>query len=124
MLNITRTNTFSAAHLLPLTPENHKCRGMHGHSYEVTVEVTGDVDDAGWIIDTGLIDKAYGYIHAMLDHKTLNEVAGLENPTTENLVVWLWEKFHKTFGDMRNIHKIGITVKEGSRSTAFYDGVV
>jgi len=124
MLKITRTNTFEAAHFLPLTPEGHKCRGMHGHSYEVTVEVTGDADDAGWIIDTALIDSAYSYIHALLDHKTLNEVAGLENPTTENLVVWLWERFHKTFGDTQNVFKIGVTVKEGRRSTAFFDGVV
>tara|TARA_R110002020_G_scaffold87892_3_gene216316 strand:+ start:4271 stop:4642 length:372 start_codon:yes stop_codon:yes gene_type:complete len=122
MLKITRRNSFEAAHHLPLTPDGHKCKGVHGHSYECVVEICGEVDALGWIVDTANIDNAFASVHALVDHKVLNEVPGLENPTTERLVVWLWQRFNKTFGDLSNVHSIGVTVQESPRSTAFYDG--
>lgn len=120
MLKITRRNHFEAAHHLPQTPKGHKCRNMHGHSYELVVEISGDMDSSGWIIDTAQIDTVFGIIHNQLDHKVLNDV--VENPTTENLAIWCWEKFHKSFGDINNIHKIAVEVQESPRSTAYYDG--
>ena len=122
MIKITRKNKFEAAHYLPLTPEGHKCRNMHGHSYKVIVEIIGDTNGKGWIVDTAQIDNAFKCIHAMLDHKVLNDVEGLENPTTEILAVWLWKKFNVTFGDLRNVYRIGVVVEEGENSTASYNG--
>ena len=120
MLKITRRNHFEAAHHLPQTPRGHKCRNMHGHSYEVVVEISGSIDEAGWIIDTAQIDTVFGMIHTQLDHGCLNNV--IENPTTENLAVWCWEKFHKSFGDISNIDRIAVEIQESPRSTAYYDG--
>jgi len=122
MLKITRTNSFQAAHFLPKVPEGHKCRKMHGHSYKCTVTLCGTVSALGWIEDTGMIDVAFKAVHKQLDHDLLNQIPGLENPTTENLVVWLWNIFHKTFGDMKNITEVGVLVHEGENSTAYYDG--
>jgi len=122
MLKITRRNSFEAAHFLSKVPADHKCSGMHGHSYAVVVEITGSTDSLGWIVDTAQIDAAFGYIHAMLDHKVLNEVEGLENPTTEILVQWIHEKFNKTFGDLSNVVNVAVRVQESPRSTAYYDG--
>lgn len=122
MLKITRTNSFQAAHFLPKVPEGHKCRKMHGHSYKVTVTLVGTVSSLGWIEDTGMVDHAFQHVHKQLDHDLLNQIPGLENPTTENLVVWLWNIFYKTFGDMQNITEVGVLVHEGENSTAYYDG--
>ena len=122
-LKIFRSATFEASHFLPNTPEGHKCRNMHGHSYRVTIELTGKVGaSSGWILDTAEVDRAFSYMHKRLDHHLLNEIEGLENPTTELLAAWIWERLHKVWGDCSTIHKIGVTVHEGRRSAAFYDG--
>ena len=120
MLKITRRNHFEAAHHLPQTPEGHKCRNMHGHSYELVVEITGAIDKAGWIIDTAQIDSIFGLIHGLLDHSVLNDV--IDNPTTENLAIWCWERFYRSLGDVANIERIAVEVQESPRSTAYYDG--
>jgi 6-pyruvoyltetrahydropterin/6-carboxytetrahydropterin synthase len=86
---------FEAAHLLPRAPEGHKCRRLHGHSYRVEIEVAGEVDPAtGWLIDYAEIKQACAPLHAALDHRYLNEVEGLENPTSENLARWIWDRLH------------------------------
>jgi len=122
MLVITRTNSFEAAHFLPKVHEKHKCRRVHGHSYELRAEIKGTVDDKGWILDTAQLDSIFTTIHKQLDHQTLNEVEGLENPTTENLAVWCWTRFNKCLGDNPRVDGIAITIRESPRSTAYYDG--
>lgn len=123
MYRITRDNFFEAAHFLPNVPEGHKCKNMHGHSYRVTVQLDGVIDEhLGWIIDTAEIDAAFSEAKEILDHKVLNEVEGLENPTTEVLSRWLWEFFRSRLNNGR-ICKITITVGESPRSTAIYDGL-
>ena len=122
MLKITRTNTFEAAHHLPLTPAGHKCKNVHGHSYSVTVGISGSNNELGWIVDTAQVDMAFRAIHEQVDHKTLNDVHGLENPTTENLVIWVWNHFNKVFTGVANINEIGVTIQESPRSTAYYNG--
>ena len=83
---------FEAAHFLPNVEEDHKCARMHGHSYQVTVHVEGEVGgQSGWVTDYATISKAFDAIHRQLDHRVLNEVAGLENPTAENLAMWIWD---------------------------------
>lgn len=92
-MEIWKEFSFEAAHLLPNLPDGHKCKRLHGHSFRVRIFVTGDLDpDLGWVMDFGDIKKAFKPILNQLDHHYLNEIAGLENPTTEVLARWIWEK--------------------------------
>jgi 6-pyruvoyltetrahydropterin/6-carboxytetrahydropterin synthase len=84
---------FEAAHLLPRVPVGHKCARLHGHSFKVELAVAGGVDpNTGWFIDFGELYDAWKPLYDMLDHHYLNEVEGLENPTSEVLAKWLWDK--------------------------------
>lgn len=90
---ISRQYRFEAAHRLPHVPEGHKCARLHGHSFRVTITVRGDVDPRfGWICDFAEIDEAFRPLHRILDHHYLNEVPGLENPTSELLARWILER--------------------------------
>ena len=85
--------SFEAAHRLPNVAPNHKCARLHGHSFNVRVTVTGPVDPKlGWVIDFADVKHAFAPLHAQLDHYYLNEIEGLENPTSEVLAIWLWER--------------------------------
>lgn len=85
--------TFEAAHRLPNLPEGHKCRRLHGHSFRVRVWVSGPVDpETGWVMDFSDIKKACAPIVDRLDHYYLNEIEGLENPTSENIARWIWQR--------------------------------
>ena len=84
---------FEAAHDLPTFPPDHKCRRLHGHSFRFDVIVEGEVDpQKGYLIDYGDIKKVVDPIVRRLDHYYLNEIAGLSNPTSENLAKWLWDQ--------------------------------
>ncbi len=85
--------TFEAAHHLPNTPEGHKCRRLHGHSFRVQVCLAGPVDPlAGWVMDFDHVKAACEPARLALDHYCLNDIAGLENPTSENVARWLWRR--------------------------------
>ncbi|KUI99195.1 6-carboxytetrahydropterin synthase QueD [Vibrio sp. MEBiC08052] len=85
--------TFEAAHHLPYVPEGHKCGRLHGHSFLVRVSVEGEVDpQTGWVIDFAEIKAAFKPIYQRLDHYYLNEIEGLENPTSEVLARWIWHE--------------------------------
>jgi 6-pyruvoyltetrahydropterin/6-carboxytetrahydropterin synthase len=85
--------TFEAAHRLPNVPVGHKCSRLHGHSFRVQVHVCGPIDPHfGWVVDFGDIKQAFAPILEQLDHYYLNDIHGLENPTSENLAVWIWRK--------------------------------
>lgn len=84
---------FEAAHRLPRVPAGHMCARLHGHSYWVRVTVRGPVDPTmGWVVDVTTITAATEPLRARLDHRCLNEIDGLANPTSENLAVWLWDE--------------------------------
>jgi 6-pyruvoyltetrahydropterin/6-carboxytetrahydropterin synthase len=84
---------FEAAHRLPNLPDGHKCKRLHGHSYRVRVCVQGEPDpELGWIVDFADIEQACEPTRRRLDHYYLNEIEGLENPTSEILARWLWER--------------------------------
>jgi 6-pyruvoyltetrahydropterin/6-carboxytetrahydropterin synthase len=83
---------FEAAHLLPNVPPGHKCARLHGHSYRVRVHVSGPVDPwTGMVVDFAEIARRFDPLHDRLDHRYLNEVEGLDNPTSENLARWIWD---------------------------------
>jgi len=84
---------FEAAHYLPNVPEGHKCRRMHGHSFRGEVGVRGHIDPhTGWLIDFADLKRAVDPVVARLDHYLLNEIEGLDNPTSENLAAWIWQQ--------------------------------
>ncbi len=92
-MDIYKAFTFEAAHSLPNTPEGHKCRRLHGHSFRVEVHVSGPVDaHRGWVIDFGDIKTAFKPLYERLDHYHLNEIEGLDNPTSENIARWIWSR--------------------------------
>ena len=93
MYELTRRFKFEAAHRLPHVPDGHKCARLHGHSYQATVHLRGDADpQLGWVIDFGEIDRICAPLREQLDHRCLNEIAGLENPTSEILARWIYER--------------------------------
>jgi 6-pyruvoyltetrahydropterin/6-carboxytetrahydropterin synthase len=87
---IAKRFTFDAAHRLDRLPPTHKCHGMHGHTYVVEIIFAGPVDDMGFVIDYADIDGMWQPLHAVLDHKVLNEVPGLAVPSTEHLAGWIF----------------------------------
>ncbi|MGB3051745.1 MAG: 6-carboxytetrahydropterin synthase QueD [Polyangiales bacterium] len=90
-MEIWKEFSFEAAHLLPNVPDGHKCKRLHGHSYRVRVCVEGEPDsELGWVIDFAAIKEACDPIRHRLDHYYLNEIEGLENPTSEVLAAWIW----------------------------------
>jgi 6-pyruvoyltetrahydropterin/6-carboxytetrahydropterin synthase len=117
-VKLTRDFTFEAAHLLPKAPEGHKCRRLHGHSFRVEITVEGEVaPETGWFLDYGVIAAAVDPIRAKLDHYYLNEVPGLENPTSENLARWIWEQVRPSLPSLTKI-----TVHETCESRCEYEG--
>jgi 6-pyruvoyltetrahydropterin/6-carboxytetrahydropterin synthase len=82
---------FESAHYLPKVPKGHKCGRMHGHSFRCEIGVEGPIDpDTGWVMDYADIKKAFKGVEALLDHNCLNEIEGLENPTSEVIARWIW----------------------------------
>lgn len=91
LVRLVKTFGFEAAHFLPTFPEGHKCRRMHGHSFRVEVVVEGDApEDTGFLMDYGQIKRAIEPVRDALDHRVLNEIEGLANPTSEVLARWVW----------------------------------
>jgi 6-pyruvoyltetrahydropterin/6-carboxytetrahydropterin synthase len=92
-MEIFKEFTFDAAHFLPHTPEGHKCRRLHGHTYRIRIFCSGDLGfKEGWVVDFASIKKAWKPVEIILDHNLLNDIPGLENPTAELIAVWVWNK--------------------------------
>lgn len=117
-MEIFKEFTFEAAHRLPTVPEGHKCGRLHGHSYRVAIHVGGDVDDhAGWVMDFADIGCAFRPLHDCLDHNYLNEIAGLENPTSETLARWIWDRLQRALPALTSV-----VVRETCTSGCVYRG--
>jgi len=96
-MDVTKTFSIEAARSLPNLPEGHPCKNIHGHSFKITITVSGNVDPhSGFVMDFGDIDAACKPILSQLDHTYLNDIAGLENPSSEYLCMWIWERLKPT----------------------------
>jgi len=115
---IAKELRFEAAHRLPNVPPGHKCARLHGHSFKVLVRVEGEVDpQTGWVVDFADLKKAFDPLHAILDHNHLNEVPGLENPTSEVLSRWIWDRLAPALPGL-----IEVTIHETCTSSCTYRG--
>src|SRR4051794_7567734 len=112
--------TFEAAHRLPYVPEGHKCSRLHGHSFRTEIHVSGEVDSAtGWIMDFGDIKAAFKPLLDQLDHHYLNEIAGLENPTSENVARWIWDRLQPILPGLCRV-----VVRETCTSGCVHEGTI
>jgi 6-pyruvoyltetrahydropterin/6-carboxytetrahydropterin synthase len=103
-IEITKEFRFDAAHRLPLLPEGHPYTRMHGHSFRVEITLAGTPDPAtGWIADFAEIETVLAALRDELDHHTLNEIAGLENPTLERIAQWILERAAARLPGLRRV---------------------
>lgn len=117
-MEIFREYRIEAAHRLPNLPEGHKCFRLHGHSFRIAVYVSGEPGpESGWIMDFADIDRLFQPVFEMLDHRYLNEVEGLENPTSENLARWIWLRLEGSLPNLSAVH-----VHETCNSGCIYRG--
>jgi 6-pyruvoyltetrahydropterin/6-carboxytetrahydropterin synthase len=90
-MEIYKKFVIESAHWLPNVPDGHKCGRLHGHSIEIIVTISDKVaEDTGWVADFADIKAVFKPLYDLLDHNCLNHIEGLENPTSENLCLWIW----------------------------------
>jgi 6-pyruvoyltetrahydropterin/6-carboxytetrahydropterin synthase len=110
--------TFEAAHLLPNVPEGHKCGRLHGHSFKVALHVTDSIEpESGWLMDFADLKAHFKPLLRRLDHYYLNEIDGLENPTSENIARWIWDELKPTVPQLSQV-----VVRETCTSGCIYRG--
>ncbi len=117
-MKISQAFRFEAAHRLPNVPETHRCYRLHGHTYRVEIQLNGAVDPrTGFVADVLELDSSIGKLLDLLDHQYLNEVPGLENPTSENIAIWLWDRIKPHLAALSSVR-----VYENLDCWAEYDG--
>lgn len=109
---------FDSAHFLPNVPEGHKCKNMHGHTYNLTVYLEGDLDtELQWVMDFKELKDVVKPVIERIDHQLLNDIEGLENPTAERIVVWIWEQIQAKLPLLSKLE-----LNETPTSGAIYEG--
>jgi len=117
-MNVFKTFTIEAARSLPNLPDGHPCKNIHGHSFKITITVTGNVDNkTGFVMDFGDIDETFNHLLSKLDHSYLNDIEGLENPSSENVCQWIWERLAPSLPGLSQID-----IKETDSTGCIYKG--
>jgi 6-pyruvoyltetrahydropterin/6-carboxytetrahydropterin synthase len=117
-MDVFKSFGIEAAHQLPNVPDTHPCARVHGHSFVIELWVSGVVGGrSGWVIDFAEIEDAFKPLRDQLDHRLLNEIEGLSNPTSENLAVWIWDRVSTS---VRGLSKV--IVRETATSGCVYRG--
>ncbi|MSU32776.1 MAG: 6-carboxytetrahydropterin synthase QueD [Pedosphaera sp.] len=92
-MELRKSFQIESAHHLPNVPAGHKCGRLHGHSWVIEIVVEGPVGEGtGWVMDFADLKAAFRPLYDQLDHCYLNEIEGLENPTSERLALWIWAR--------------------------------
>ena len=116
-MEIFKIFKFDAAHRLPNVGQGHKCSQLHGHSFRVEIHIKGAVEPhSGWVMDFADIVEVFKPLHEQLDHKYLNEIDGLDNPTSENIAKWIWKRLYPALPLSK------IVVQESTESGCIYTG--
>ncbi|MBJ13261.1 MAG: 6-carboxytetrahydropterin synthase QueD [Candidatus Marinimicrobia bacterium] len=117
-MEVYKTFTIEAARSLPKLPNGHPCQSVHGHSFKITITVEGKIDkNTGFVMDFADIDSAFRPIYERIDHTYLNEINGLENPSSENLCRWIWKQLDLSLNGLKQIE-----VKETESTGCIYKG--
>ncbi|MFQ5533755.1 MAG: 6-carboxytetrahydropterin synthase QueD [Sphingomonadales bacterium] len=117
-MKIYKEFNFEAAHRLPNVPEGHKCARLHGHSFRAVIQIEGPVDDKlGWVLDFADLRAAFAPLLRQLDHNYLNDIDGLENPTSENIARWIWDRLAPALPGLAEVR-----IKETCTSGCIYRG--
>ncbi len=117
-MEIYKEFMFEAAHRLPKVPAGHRCARLHGHSWKGTLYVRGTVGEhTGWIMDYAEIRKAFEPLYQQLDHNYLNEIEGLENPTSEVVAKWIWQRLKPRLPGLSRV-----VINETCTSGCIYQG--
>lgn len=115
--HVWRRYIFQSAHRLPNVPPGHKCGRMHGHGFEVLLHASQQLGNRDLAIDYDLLDSLWAPIHAQLHHTCLNDMPGLENPTSENISAWIWAQLKPKLPELT-----WVTVYETASCGAHFDG--
>ena len=111
--------SFDSAHQLPNVPEGHKCKNLHGHTYHLTVFLEGHLDEKlGWVMDFSELKEVMKPVLKKMDHHYLNDLPGLENPTSEVLVRWIWQQIQPQLPLLTRLE-----LRETPSSGVIYEGV-
>jgi len=117
-MDLVKIIYFDAAHKLPNVPVGHKCNRLHGHTFRVDIAVSGpEGTESGWVVDFADIQQAFLPLLDQLDHNYLNEVDGLDNPTSENIARWIWVRLKPLLPSL-----VKVSVFESPDSGCFYCG--
>jgi len=117
-MEVYREFTIEAAHRLPNLPVDHKCSRLHGHSFRIGVHLAGPLDPTtGWVMDFADLKHAFQPLFEQLDHRYLNDVEGLENPTSEVLAMWVWHRLQRVLPGLSRV-----TVRETCTAGCEYRG--
>jgi 6-pyruvoyltetrahydropterin/6-carboxytetrahydropterin synthase len=117
-MDVFRVFQVEAAHRLPNVPAGHKCARMHGHSFRIEIHVSGPVgEESGWVMDFADLRQAFQPLYDRLDHRCLNDIEGLENPTSENLARWIWTRLAPDLPELKKV-----VVQETCNAGCIYTG--
>jgi 6-pyruvoyltetrahydropterin/6-carboxytetrahydropterin synthase len=103
MFEIHQEFVFDAAHRFPGMPDGHQYRGVHGHSFRVTVTIAGAAQASGFVVDLGELEQACARLHDKLDHSYLNDIEGLETPSLERIAQWTWAQLQPLYPGLARV---------------------